>query len=97
MNQQGPDKGPQYRSIAFYNSANEKEIIEGYINQLKEDNAFDGPITTEVKPLDTFYNAEDYHQNYEVNNPSNPYIQRVSIPRLKRFQSKFPELLKTGH
>lgn len=97
LNQQGPDKGAQYRSIAFYTSVNEKEIIENYIDKLKADNVFDGPITTEVKPLDTFYDAEDYHQNYEVNNPSNPYVQGVSIPRLKRFQSKFPELLKKNH
>lgn len=97
LNQQGPDKGAQYRSIAFYTSVNEKEIIENYIDKLKADNVFDGPITTEVKPLDTFYDAEDYHQNYEVNNPDNPYVQGVSIPRLKRFQSKFPELLKKNH
>lgn len=97
LSQQGPDKGAQYRSIAFYTSVNEKEIIENYIAKLKADNAFDGPITTEVKPLDTFYDAEDYHQNYEVNNPGNPYVQGVSIPRLKRFQSKFPELLKKNH
>lgn len=97
LNQQRPDKGAQYRSIAFYTSVNEKEIIENYIDKLKGDNAFDGPITTEVKPLDTFYDAEDYHQNYEVKNPGNPYVQGVSIPRLKRFQSKFPELLKKNH
>ncbi|MCL4115083.1 UNVERIFIED_CONTAM: hypothetical protein GTU68_049497 [Idotea baltica] len=96
LNRQGPDSGPQYRSIAFYNNAEEKIIIENYIKQLTEEAVFDQPIVTEVKPFDVFYDAEDYHQNYEKLNPSNPYVQKVSIPRLNRFKKKFPELLKEG-
>ncbi|MDH3243832.1 MAG: peptide-methionine (S)-S-oxide reductase, partial [Saprospiraceae bacterium] len=55
---------------------------------------FDDKIVTEVVPLEAFYQAEDYHQDYERHNPNNPYVRSVSIPRLKRFQAKFPHLLK---
>jgi len=94
LNQQGPDRGPQYRSIAFYNNDKEKEIIEKYIIKLDLEGAFNAPIVTEVKKLEIFYPAEDYHQNYEENHPENPYVKNVSVPRLKRFERKFPELLK---
>lgn len=94
LNQQGPDRGAQYRSIAFYNDEDERRIIENYIKDLGVNNAFENDIVTEVKPIATFYKAEEYHQDYEKNNPNNPYIQKVSIPRLKRFKAQFPELLK---
>ncbi len=93
-NRQGPDMGPQYRSVIFYRNEEEKTIVNNYIKELEESDAFDDPIVTEVVPLKAFYPAEDYHQDYERKNPNNPYVQRVSIPRLKRFQAKFPELLK---
>ena len=97
--QQGPDRGPQYRSAIFYQNDAEKAASEKYISELKESGAFSGPITTEVSALDIFYPAEDYHQDYERLHPNQPYIKGVSIPRLKRFQKKFPELLKKedGH
>lgn len=94
LNQQGPDKGAQYRSIAFYTSEEEKEIIERYIAQLEREKLFRRPIVTEIKSLDKFWMAEDYHQDYERLNPNNPYIKNVSIPRLRKFQSMYPELLK---
>jgi peptide-methionine (S)-S-oxide reductase len=96
LNQQGPDKGAQYRSIAFYTNENEEQIINDYIKKLKVNQVYEDEITTEVKKLNIFYDAEDYHQDYEKKNPNNPYVQRVSIPRLRRFQEKYPELLK-GH
>ena len=52
---------------------------------------------TEIKPLEQFYYAEEYHQDYEKNNPDNPYVKQVSIPRLRKFQSLYPELLKENH
>jgi peptide-methionine (S)-S-oxide reductase len=61
---------------------------------LTEKEIFSKEIVTEIKALETFYYAEEYHQNYEKNNPDNPYVQQVSIPRLKRFQERYPELLK---
>ncbi|MEM7375144.1 MAG: peptide-methionine (S)-S-oxide reductase MsrA [Bacteroidota bacterium] len=97
-NQQGPDRGPQYRSIAFYQTAEEKAIIETYIQTLKASGEFKAEIVTEVLPFDVFYDAEPEHQNFERLNPNNQYVRYVSIPRLKKFQAKFPELLKAqGH
>lgn len=95
LNRQGPDRGTQYRSIAFYQTEKEKQIIEGYIQALKDQNVYEGePITTEVKPLDIFYKAEEYHQDYERKNPNNSYIRNVSIPRLNRFKQNFQDYLK---
>lgn len=96
LNRQGPDKGAQYRSIAFYKNDGEKKIITDYISKLEKENVYTAPIVTEVKPFTIFYDAEDYHQDYEKNNPNNSYILNISVPRLKRFQAKFPELLKDG-
>ena len=96
LNQQGPDKGAQYRSIAFYSNPEERKIIQDYMVKLEEGNYFDKPIVTEVKEIKKFWEAEDYHQDYEKRNPDNPYVKNVSIPRLKRFQNKYPELLKDG-
>lgn len=98
LNRQGPDAGRQYRSAIFYKNDTEKKIVDAYIAKLKKDKVFSGPITTEIAKYTAFYDAEDYHQDYEARNPNNPYIKGVSIPRLKRFQRKFPELLKKdGH
>jgi peptide-methionine (S)-S-oxide reductase len=94
LNRQGPDAGRQYRSAIFYKNDNEKQIVDAYINKLIKDKVFRGDITTEVTQYTAFYDAEAYHQDYEARNPGNPYIKGVSIPRLKRFQRKFPELLK---
>lgn len=92
-NGQHPDYGSQYRSIAFYKKQEEKQIIENTIKKLNED-VYHGKIVTEVKKMEKFYPAEEYHQNYERLHPENPYVQKVSIPRLNRFKRKFPELLK---
>ena len=96
LNRQGPDQGTQYRSIAFYSNDKEKKIIEDYIEQLTNNKVYDSPIVTQVEKFDKFYNAEDYHQDYERLNPNNPYIINISIPRYKRFEAKYPELLKEG-
>lgn len=95
LNQQGPDRGTQYRSIAFYKNEEEKKIIEGYIQALKDQNVYDGePITTEVTKFEKFWKAEEYHQDYEKKNPNNSYIRNVSIPRLNRFKQNFGDYLK---
>lgn len=97
LNRQGPDRGTQYRSIAFYDNWAEKEIIEDYIEQLESSGEYDpGAIVTEVSKFVRFWEAEEYHQDYERRNPNNPYVRSVSIPRLRRFQAKYPELLKEG-
>ena len=97
LNRQGPDRGPQYRSIAFYETESEKSIIENYIKELEDKKTFSGTIVTEVKAFEKFWRAEEYHQEYEALHPDVPYVKSVSIPRLKKFQAKFPELLKENH
>jgi peptide-methionine (S)-S-oxide reductase len=94
VNGQGPDKGSPYRSIIFYRNANEQKIATDYKKQLGDSGKFSAPIAAEIVPFAVFYNAEDYHQNYERQHPDNPYIQNISIPRLRRFEAQFPELLK---
>lgn len=96
-NRQGPDRGSQYRSIAFYQNSSEREMIQDYIALLEKEEIFSNAIVTEVEPLDKFYFAEEYHQNYEKRNPNNPYVRSVSIPRLRKFQKAYPELLKENH
>jgi peptide-methionine (S)-S-oxide reductase len=96
VNGQHPDYGTQYRSIAFYSTDEEKKIIEAAIEQLN-DTEYNGKIVTEVTKHTQFYKAEEYHQNFEKRNPYNSYVRNVSIPRLKRFQKKFPQLLKKEH
>jgi len=94
LNRQGPDRGTQYRSIIFYQNDAEKLAVEKNISDLEAAKVFNNPIVTEVKAFEKFYPAEDYHQDYERLNPHNPYVQSVSIPRLKKFQKKFPDFLK---
>ena len=96
-NRQGPDYGSQYRSIAFYTSIEERIIIQDYIQILEKGEYFSKEIITEIKPLEKFYYAEQYHQDYEKNNPNNPYVRKVSIPRLQKFKKQYPELLKETH
>lgn len=92
LNRQGPDVGTQYRSAIYFETEEEKELIDDYIKKLKE--SAKPNVTTEVKGLEAFYEAEDYHQEYEHNNPNNSYVKAISIPRLNKFKAKHPELLK---
>ena len=97
LNYQGPDYGSQYRSIAFYQNETEKSLIDQYIKALEASGVYKKPIVTEVLPFTIFYEAEEYHQDFERKNPNNRYILNVSVPRLKRFQRLFPELLKENN
>ncbi|MFK8059972.1 MAG: peptide-methionine (S)-S-oxide reductase MsrA [Polaribacter sp.] len=92
-NGQHPDYGSQYRSIAFYSSNSEKQIIDKAITKLNKE-VYEGKIVTEVTKLKKFYKAEEYHQDFERRNPNQGYVKAVSVPRLNRFKKKFPELLK---
>ena len=94
LNRQGPDRGAQYRSIAFYETEEEKKIIDDYILLLVSEGAYDRPIVTEVTKFEVFYDAEDYHQDFERKNPNNSYIKAVSIPRYERFKENFESFLK---
>ena len=92
-NGQHPDYGSQYRSIAFYQNEKEKKNIEAVIKELNT-KYYKGKIVTEVTKFTKFFQAEDYHQNYERLHPNNPYVRNVSIPRLNRFKKLFPTILK---
>lgn len=89
---QGPDVGSSYRSILFYSNAEEKTIAEEAIKEFQP--RFNDPIVTEIKPLEEFYRAEGYHQDYIRHNPNTPYVVRVSIPRFERFKQIYDGKLK---
>ena len=90
LNRQGPDVGSQYRSAIFYANAQQKELAQGYIAQLNGANTFGKPVVTEVAPLDKFYPAEDYHQNYLALHPNQPYIVYNDLPKLAALKQEFP-------
>ena len=92
LNRQGPDVGTQYRSAIFYADDNQKRIAQAYISQLDQAHAFARPIATRVDPLTGFYAAEDYHQDYLIHNPTQPYIAIYDIPKIENFRRTFPEL-----
>jgi peptide-methionine (S)-S-oxide reductase len=96
LNQQGPDKGTQYRSVIFYSNESEKELAKNYIKNLLDKKTFK-EITTTLEPFSTFYPAEAYHQDFEKRNPDYPYVKQVSLPRLKAFKNKTKDLLKKNH
>lgn len=91
---QGPDTGEQYRSIVFYRNPSEKKMIEGYISQLRASGKYNRPITVQSEPFTKFWDAEAYHQNFVKRHPNNPYVLAESIPRIRRFQKQFPDLIK---
>ena len=94
LDRQGPDIGPQYRSAIFYTNEEQKRIAESYIQQLDQGKAFNNKIVTQVVPLDGFYQAEDYHQNYLVNHPNEPYIVYNDMPKLANLRKLLPKLYK---
>lgn len=94
-NGQGGDRGSQYRSILFYQNAQQKQIIDEKIEALNKELSR-GEVAAEVYPFQEFWIAESYHQNFERRNPTNGYVRAVSIPRLHRFQAKRPDLLKSA-
>jgi peptide-methionine (S)-S-oxide reductase len=92
LNRQGPDQGTQYRSSIFYGNAEQKRIAEAYIAQLDQAKIFPLPIVTKVVPLQPFYPAEDYHQNYAALHPNQPYIVYNDAPKVEHLRQQFPGL-----
>ena len=92
VNRQGPDEGTQYRSMIFYNSAEQKKMAEAYIAQLNAAKIFSKPIATQVEELKAFYPAEDYHQNYLALHPNQPYIVYNDAPKVANLRKDFPEM-----
>ena len=91
---QGHDVGRQYRSAIFYAGDAQKAIAAAYIAQLDSAKVFDKPIVTEVVPLDRFFEAETYHQNYAARNPGQPYIQSNALPKVKKVRTYYADQLK---
>ena len=96
LNRQGPDEGTQYRSEIFYTSDEQKHIAEAYIQQLDAAQVFRTRIVTKVAPLQAFYRAEEYHQDYVLHNPHQPYVAYNDLPKLTNLRAEFPDLCKGG-
>jgi peptide-methionine (S)-S-oxide reductase len=94
LNRQGQDVGTQYRSVIFYHSPEQKQQAEAVIRELEEQRLWSAPIVTEVAPFDTFYPAEDYHQEYYRNNPNQPYCAIVISPKVAKFRKAYMDRLK---
>ena len=94
LNRQGADVGTQYRSAIFYHDDEQKKIAEELIKDLNAQQIWDRPIVTQIEKLDKFYMAEDYHQEYFVNNKYQPYCMAVVAPKVSKFRKHFLELLK---
>ncbi len=94
LNRQGADVGPQYRSAIFYANDDEKRIAEGYLAQLKESGVFTRPVVTTLEPLNGFFDAEPYHQNYVCNNPTQSYVRGVALPKVEKTRKLFEDALK---
>ncbi len=94
LNRQGNDAGTQYRSVIFYETAEQKAAAESMIDKLEKEMVFNRPIVTEITPISKFYSAEDYHQNYFNNNPDQGYCAYVIQPKLVKFTKEFGNKLK---
>jgi len=94
LNRQGNDRGPQYRSVIFYHTPAQKEQAEHYKLKLNAAGAFAGSIVTEIAPFTAFYPAEDYHQNYYLDNSRQPYCNLVIGPKVEKFQKVFQDKLR---
>jgi peptide-methionine (S)-S-oxide reductase len=92
LNRQGPDVGTQYRSVIFYADDDQKRIAQAYIAQLDQARVFARSIVTQVDPLKGFYEAEGYHQDYLIHNPTNLYVATYDVPKVENFKRTFPEL-----
>ena len=93
-NRQGADVGPQYRSVIYYHDEQQKEIAESVMAHIEGENIWGAPLVTELEPLDTFYRAEDYHQNYYARNPYQGYCRVVIAPKVAKFRQKYTQKLK---
>ena len=92
LNRQGPDIGSQYRSAIFFTDSEQQKTIQSYIRQLTDARSFSRPIVTQVVPLQEFYPAEAYHQNYLALHPDQPYIVYHDMPKLENLRKQFPGL-----
>ncbi|PLX13729.1 MAG: peptide-methionine (S)-S-oxide reductase [Marinilabiliales bacterium] len=94
LNRQGADVGTQYRSAIFYHNKEQKELAEEYKKKLNDAKIFSNPIVTEITEFETFYKAENYHQEYYDNNKAQPYCSFVITPKIEKFKKVFKDKLK---
>ena len=94
LNRQGPDHGTQYRSAIFYRTPEQQRAAEAYVRQLTAAKTFAKPIVTQIVPLTAFYQAEDYHQDYMVHHPDQPYIVYNDAPKVAQLKAQFPQLYR---
>jgi peptide-methionine (S)-S-oxide reductase len=94
VNRQGPDTGTQYRSAVFYADEGQQRIARAYIDQLNQAKIFRRPIATQVVPLEQFYQAEAYHQDYATKHPYEPYIAINDLPKVDALRKQLPDLYR---
>jgi peptide-methionine (S)-S-oxide reductase len=94
LNRQGNDIGRQYRSAVFYADDEQRQVAESYIRQLQEARVFEAPIVTTLEPLEQFFEAEEYHQNFAARNPAQPYVAAIAVPKVKKLEKAFADKLK---
>ena len=94
VNRQGNDRGTQYRSVVFYETDEQKQVAEDYINLLNVAGVFKSPLATTLEPLAEFHSAESYHQNFAARNPYQPYVMALAAPKMEKLTEMFPERLK---
>ena len=96
LNRQGNDVGTQYRSAIFHSDRQQHDVAAAYIQKLDAARIFSEAIVTTLEPLETFYPAEEYHQDYAALNPRQPYIACVALPKVEKLRATFPELRKAS-
>ena len=94
LNRQGNDIGRQYRSAIFYADEDQRRVSEAYLKQLSDAKVFASPIVTTLEPLEQFFEAEDYHQDFVARNPNQPYVAAVAAPKVKKLEKAFGDKLK---
>lgn len=94
LNRQGPDVGPQYRSVIFYHNKKQKRIAFKSRRKVEHSDLWEDPIVTDIAPIHNYYRAEDYHQNYYKNHPNGAYCSVIIAPKIAKLKKNFPNLLK---
>jgi len=94
LDRQGPDSGPSYRSEIFFNSPSQERVAKAYVEQLNKAKVFSAPIVTKIEPLKAFYAAEDYHQDYLIHNPHQPYIVYNDLPKIEALKQVYPQVYR---
>jgi peptide-methionine (S)-S-oxide reductase len=96
LDRQGPDRGPSYRSEIFFASASQERVARAYVQQLTKAKVFASSIVTKIEPLKAFYAAEDYHQDYLIHNPHQPYIVYNDLPKIEALKQVYPQVYRAA-